>query len=98
MTTPQLLRKANGQQSVTSSQSGADASSKTSKAKAPAEGEKVVIRRLPPGLTEEEFNTILGGDIWKPGNGKVGWFRFEKGKISTECAIPFLSPRYLPHS
>jgi regulator of nonsense transcripts 3 len=83
MSTPQLLsRKANGQPSVTSSQSGADAS-KTSKAKAPVEGDKVVIRRLPPGLTEDEFVNILG-DTWKSGNGKVGWFQYEKGKISTE--------------
>jgi regulator of nonsense transcripts 3 len=82
MSTPQLLsRKTNGQPSVTSSQS-ADAS-KTSKAKAPVEGDKVVIRRLPPGLTKEEFVNILG-DAWKGGNGKVGWFRYEKGKISTE--------------
>lgn len=86
MSTPQLLsRKANGHPSVASSQSGADpsSSSKTSKAKAPAEGEKVLIRRLPPGMTEEEFTTILG-DTWKASNGKVGWFRYEKGKISTE--------------
>jgi regulator of nonsense transcripts 3 len=83
MTTPQLLRKTNGHQSVASSQSGADAVAKTSKAKAPVEGEKVVIRRLPPGLTEDEFQTILG-DTWKSGNGKIGWYRYEKGKISTE--------------
>jgi len=83
MASPQILRKTNGNHSVTSSQSGADPSSKTSKAKAPVEGEKVVIRRLPPGLTEEEFSAILG-DTWKSGNGKVGWYRYEKGKISTE--------------
>lgn len=47
------------------------------------EGEKVVIRRLPPGLTQDEFFTILG-DEWKEGNGKVGWFSFHAGKVSRE--------------
>ncbi|OIW27328.1 hypothetical protein CONLIGDRAFT_662413 [Coniochaeta ligniaria NRRL 30616] len=97
MATPQLLsRKTNGHQSVTSSQSGPDASSKTSKAKAPVEGEKIVIRRLPPGLTEEEFVTILG-DTWTAGNGKVGWFRYEKGKISTDPAKPSRPARAYLH-
>lgn len=47
------------------------------------EGEKVVIRRLPPGLTQDEFFTILG-DEWKEGNGKIGWFSFHAGKVSRE--------------
>ncbi|KAB5582524.1 Smg-4/UPF3 family-domain-containing protein [Coniochaeta sp. 2T2.1] len=97
MATPQLLsRKTNGHQSISSSQSGADPSSKTSKAKAPAEGEKVVIRRLPPGLTEEEFHTILG-DTWKSGNGKVGWFDYVKGKISNDPAKPSRPARAYLH-
>ena len=56
---------------------------KSSKAKLQPEGEKVVVRRLPPGLTEDEFVAILGGD-WKVGGGRVSWFSFQAGKISQE--------------
>lgn len=44
---------------------------------------KLICRRLPPGLTEEEFLTILG-DEWRQGAGKVDWVRWEQGKISKE--------------
>lgn len=54
-------------------------SSRSAKSKAAAQdGIKVKVRRLPPGLTEQEFLTILG-DSWKPGNGKVGWFSYNYG-------------------
>jgi len=42
---------------------------------------KVVVRRLAPGLSEEEFTAILG-DEWKVGRGKVDWFCYEPGKDS----------------
>lgn len=42
---------------------------------------KVVVRRLAPGLTEEEFTTILG-DEWKVGQGMVDWFSYGPGKDS----------------
>lgn len=59
-------------------QGPADSSrSARSKAAAP-DGIKAKVRRLPPGLTEHEFLTILG-DTWKPGNGKVGWFSYHCG-------------------
>lgn len=58
-------------------------SAKPTKTKNAQEGEKVVIRRLPAGLTEDEFQTILG-DEWKEGNGKVGWCSFHAGKVSKE--------------
>jgi regulator of nonsense transcripts 3 len=47
---------------------------------------KVAIRRLPPGLTEEEFQGVLGDD-WKVGGGKVDWFVYKAGKISKEYVI-----------
>ncbi|KAI4096968.1 MAG: hypothetical protein LQ344_000771 [Seirophora lacunosa] len=44
---------------------------------------KLVVRRLPPGLTEVEFETILGGE-WKLGGGRVDWAVYKPGKISKE--------------
>lgn len=82
MATPQLLsRKANGHGSNAASQP--DSTSRQSRGKASIEGEKVNVRRLPPGLTEEEFLTILGEE-WKVGNGKVAWFDYHSGKVSSE--------------
>ncbi|KAI4171175.1 MAG: hypothetical protein LQ346_008766 [Caloplaca aetnensis] len=46
---------------------------------------KLVIRRLPPGLTEDEFQTALGTE-WKVGNGKVDWAIFKAGKVSKDSA------------
>lgn len=46
---------------------------------------KVVIRRLPPGLTEAEFfSAIPNGEQWKSGAGKVDWFDYKAGKVSKE--------------
>lgn len=44
---------------------------------------KLLVRRLPPGLTQEEFEAALGGE-WKAGAGKVDWFQYKPGKISKE--------------
>ena len=44
---------------------------------------KVVVRRLAPGLTEEEFTTALGEE-WKVGSGKVDWVSYKIGKTSKE--------------
>lgn len=44
---------------------------------------KLVLRRLPPGLTKTEFESLLG-DEWKLGAGKVDWMVYKKGKISKE--------------
>lgn len=44
---------------------------------------KLVIRHLPPGLTEEEFRTLLGAE-WNVGNGKVDWAIYKPGKVSKE--------------
>ncbi|ODH14676.1 hypothetical protein ACO22_06534 [Paracoccidioides brasiliensis] len=48
---------------------------------------KLLIRRLPPGLTYQEFEASLG-DEWKVGNGKVDWLQFRDGKISKDRAKP----------
>lgn len=44
---------------------------------------KVVIRRLPPGLTEDEFDAAMG-DTWKVACGKVSWKSYRPGKVSRE--------------
>ncbi|KOS22021.1 Regulator of nonsense transcripts UPF3 [Escovopsis weberi] len=59
---------------------------KSSRTKAPSEGEKLVIRRLPPGMTQDEFVSILGHE-WETGNGKVDWFYYVRGKISNDEVI-----------
>ncbi|KAI3399239.1 hypothetical protein diail_7401 [Diaporthe ilicicola] len=60
-------------------QGPADSPRSSAKSKAASQdGIKAKVRRLPPGLTEQEFLTIIG-DSWKPGNGKVGWFSFHPG-------------------
>jgi regulator of nonsense transcripts 3 len=56
---------------------------KATKAKTPVEGEKVIIRRLPPGMTEDEFKTIIGEE-WMPGYGRCDWFSFSPGKVARE--------------
>ncbi|KAJ8125306.1 hypothetical protein O1611_g8336 [Lasiodiplodia mahajangana] len=52
-------------------------------AKVQAEGKKVVIRRLPPGMTADECWAALGEE-WKVGNGKVDWARYDDGEISND--------------
>ena len=44
---------------------------------------KLIVRRLPPGLTQAEFETALGPE-WRIGGGKVDWFQYKPGKISKE--------------
>lgn len=44
---------------------------------------RLIVRRLPPGLTEDEFQAALG-DEWKVGAGKVDWAAYKEGKISKE--------------
>jgi regulator of nonsense transcripts 3 len=44
---------------------------------------KVIIRRLPPGLTEAEFTSVLGEE-WALDQGKVDWFLYKPGKDSKE--------------
>lgn len=51
--------------------------------KPPAPRLKLLIRRLPPGLTQVELETSLG-DEWKTGAGKVDWLQYKPGKVSKE--------------
>lgn len=96
MAAPLLLsRKANGV-----GQSSNEAP-KAPRMKAPAQGEKVVVRRLPPGMTQEEFVAILG-DEWMVGRGKVDWFSYWPGKVSQQSVVFFLlsliAPQVLTHT
>jgi regulator of nonsense transcripts 3 len=47
---------------------------------------KVVIRRLPPGLTQQELEATLGPD-WTPGGGRVDYFNFKQGKMDREYVM-----------
>lgn len=51
--------------------------------KPPAPRLKLLIRRLPPGLTQAELESALGED-WKAGAGKVDWLQYKPGKVSKE--------------
>ena len=44
---------------------------------------KVVVRRLPPGLTQTEFDAALG-DEWEVNGGRVDWAIYKPGKLSKE--------------
>ena len=77
-------------------QAGAGTSSRAGKGKTPVEGQKVVLRRLPPGITEQETVAFLS-DEWKPGGAKVGWFSFQAGKISKDPAKPSRPSRAYLH-
>ncbi|KAK0705082.1 Smg-4/UPF3 family-domain-containing protein [Lasiosphaeris hirsuta] len=93
MSTPKVLsRKSNG---TAGGQPAGDAP-RSSRSKAHQEGEKVVVRRLPPGLTEDEFVTILG-DTWKVGNGKIDWLTYWPGKASQHPSKPSIPSRAYLH-
>ncbi|OAA41369.1 Regulator of nonsense-mediated decay, UPF3 [Metarhizium rileyi] len=64
-----------------------DVASKGPRSKPQNEGEKLVIRRLPPGMTKEECVSILG-PAWEVSKGKVDWFSYIPGKISTDPSKP----------
>ncbi|KAI0384856.1 Smg-4/UPF3 family-domain-containing protein [Hypomontagnella monticulosa] len=84
-------RKPNGVLPVASTSTASEAP-KATKAKDAPRGKKVVIRRLPPGITATEFWAILG-DEWKSGNGKVDWTRFQEGHISQDPSNPSMPAR-----
>ena len=44
---------------------------------------KIIVRRLPPGLTQAEFEEALGDD-WEVNRGKVDWAVYKEGKVSKE--------------
>ena len=51
---------------------------------------KVIIRRLPPGLLEDEFYACLG-DQWRLGGEMVDWTSYKPGMISKELECDSLS-------
>ncbi|EXJ55555.1 hypothetical protein A1O7_08483 [Cladophialophora yegresii CBS 114405] len=55
--------------------------------RSPATRLRLIIRRLPPGLTEMEFWAALG-DEWRVGSGKVEWAAYHDGKVSRDPAKP----------
>jgi regulator of nonsense transcripts 3 len=67
--------------SVTSKK--ANTSSSTASNRPGARRLRLIVRRLPPGLTQVEFRAILGEE-WQLGAGKVDWFAYKDGKISKE--------------
>ncbi|GAP83907.1 putative regulator of nonsense transcripts 3A [Rosellinia necatrix] len=64
--------------------------------KAQPEGKKVLIRRLPPGMTADECLAILGNE-WAVGNGKVDWARYDDGEITDDLADSSRPARYYLH-
>ncbi|OAG36164.1 hypothetical protein AYO21_09632 [Fonsecaea monophora] len=62
-------------------------SASKSSPRTPAPRLRLIVRRLPPGLTETEFWATLGDD-WKVGNGKVEWAAYKDGKVSKDPAKP----------
>lgn len=56
--------------------------------RAPAPRLRLIIRRLPPGLTEAEFWECIGKE-WQVGQGKVDWAAFKPGKLSKEYVVSF---------
>ena len=56
---------------------------------------KVIVRRLPPGLTQAEFDIALG-DEWKVHGGKVDWAIYKPGKVSREYVIQRMEARKIP--
>ncbi|KAL4886695.1 Smg-4/UPF3 family-domain-containing protein [Aspergillus karnatakaensis] len=83
-----LSRSTAGVLPVPASATQKNASSSSRKApKPPAPRLKLLVRRLPPGLTQEEFETALGAE-WKSGAGKIGWNEYKPGKVSKDPAKP----------
>ncbi|KAG8423165.1 hypothetical protein J3458_000080 [Metarhizium acridum] len=69
---------------------------KAPRSKPQNEGEKLVIRRLPPGMTKEECISILGPE-WEISKGKVDWFSYVPGKISIDPSKPSRPGRAYVH-
>ncbi|KAL4782137.1 Smg-4/UPF3 family-domain-containing protein [Aspergillus varians] len=84
----QILSKSSGgvlQIPVSATQKNTPPSKRAPKPAAPRL--KLLVRRLPPGLTQEEFETALGPE-WKIGSGKLSWSQYKPGKVSKDPAKP----------
>ncbi|KAJ5357067.1 hypothetical protein N7517_011676 [Penicillium concentricum] len=64
--------------------------------KPPAPRLKLLIRRLPPGLTQAELESALG-DQWKAGAGNVDWLQYKPGKVSKDPNKPSRPSRAYIH-
>jgi len=60
---------------------------KPARSKPQNEGEKLVLRRLPPAMTEDEFLQILPPE-WHVSQGKVDWYKYAPGKVSKDPSKP----------
>jgi regulator of nonsense transcripts 3 len=79
-----LSKSAGGVLQIPASATQKNASAPAKSAPKPAAPRlKLLVRRLPPGLTQEEFETALGAE-WKLGAGKVSWYQYKPGKVSKE--------------
>ncbi|CAH0031973.1 unnamed protein product [Clonostachys rhizophaga] len=95
--TPQVIsRRGNANGSRSSHDNPKSEAPKPSKPKAQNEGEKLVIRRLPPAMTQDEFVTILGPD-WELNKGKVDWLSYAPGKVSKDPSKPSRPSRAYVH-
>lgn len=54
---------------------------KTTVPRPPAPRLKLVVRRLPPGLTQQEFEKMVGEE-WTTKGKNIDWFSFKPGKTS----------------
>lgn len=52
---------------------------------------KIVIRRLPPGLTQAEFEETLGED-WASAGDRVDWVVYKPGRVSKEYECHVAEP------
>ena len=52
---------------------------------------KLIVRRLPPGLTQPEYEAIIGED-WKVDGGKVDWLVYKAGKVFKEYDLSINPP------
>ncbi|OQE44107.1 hypothetical protein PENCOP_c002G07026 [Penicillium coprophilum] len=64
--------------------------------KPPAPRLKLLIRRLPPGLTQAELENALG-DQWKTGAGNIDWLQYKPGKVSKDPNKPSRPSRAYIH-
>ncbi|KAJ6439591.1 nonsense-mediated mRNA decay protein Upf3 [Purpureocillium lavendulum] len=88
--------KGSGERNLDSSKACGTDPPRRSKPRVHDEGEKLVIRRLPPGMTDAEFVAILGSD-WEANKGKVDWMSYNPGKISTDPSKPSRPSRAYIH-
>ncbi|GIJ92087.1 hypothetical protein Asppvi_011062 [Aspergillus pseudoviridinutans] len=80
---------------VAATQKNASTASKKAP-KPPAPRLKLLVRRLPPGLTQSEFENALGSE-WMVGAGKVDWYQYKPGKVSKDHAKPSRPSRAYIH-